>query len=143
MEPLPLPGSACSHESFTASLVPRSDGLAVLREFCALCGVSGSGTNLGFALPMVADVDIKVMSYKYGGRTLGEIFVTDPGYLRWIVLESKSSDRVRKSAARILCGSPYVPPAPGETYSSSRRYDPSEGWSCIRRIESSNSQSPL
>lgn len=135
--PFPLLStSACNHDLYTASLVPRSDGLPVLREFCASCKVSGSGTNLGYALPALSDADVKVMSYKYNNKTLGEIHATNPDYLRWLVNESKSSDRIRKSAARLLCGRPYVAPTPNETYPRERRYDPSAGWECIRQVES-------
>lgn len=131
---IPLLNSRCSHDRFTASLVPRSDGQLVLREFCSVCGISSSGSNLGYALPMVSDADVKVMSYKYSNRTLGEIMLTDPEYLRWLVVESKSSDRVRKSAARLLCGTPYVPPKDGDSYDAVRCYSPAFGWDCIRRI---------
>ena len=125
----------CPHSSYRASVVPRSDGVPTLREFCVECGSSASGSNLGLALPMVSDKDVVVQSYKYAGKTLGDIFSESPDYLVWLVRESKASDRVRKSAARILCGVPYSPPSDGDVYPGENRYQPQLGWECIRKIQ--------
>lgn len=128
---------SCLHEKWQARIVPRSDGVKTLREFCNSCGVSSSGTRMGYALPMVADNDVSIPSFKYPGKTLGEIFKIDPGYLQWIVKESKTSDRVRKSAARILCGVSYTPPKDKEIYGRELCYVPTFGWRCVEKIKSS------
>lgn len=119
-----------------------SDGRPALREFCANCGMSGSGSNLGFALPMIADGDVTVQSFKYPGKPLKEIFVIDPDYLKWLVVESKASDRVKKSAARILCGQAYTPPDEGSVYGKDKTYDPRTGWECIRQVLGSQPKQP-
>ncbi len=107
------------------------------------CGRTNGGTNLGLALPMTADVDIKVQSFKYPGKTLGEIFVINPGYLHWIVCESKCSDRVKKSAARIICGVPYTPPNDDDIYYEERCYRPGSGWDCIKKVIASQVEAKI
>lgn len=124
----------CPHETWSAKKLPRSDGISFLREFCTQCGRSFSGTRLGHALPSISDVDLPVLSFKYKDKKLGEIALLNPDYLRWLVVESKSSDRVKKSAARILCDRPYSPPVEGDVYGVERCYDPAFGWECIRQV---------
>ena len=97
----------CNHENWQAKLIPLSNGRPALYEFCVNCGLSNGGGRLGFALPMVSDMDLLIPSYKYSGKTLGEIEKIDRSYLKWIVLESKSSDRIKKSAARVYFHCPY------------------------------------
>lgn len=125
----------CTHENWTAKEVPLSNGRPSLREFCTLCGRSNNGSNLGFALPMIADADVLVMSYKYQGKTLGEIAEIDKSYLLWLVLKSKASDRVKKSAARLYYGVPYVPPKDGDNYSQRKCYDPTMGAELVTTLQ--------
>lgn len=89
---------------------------------------------LGFALPMISDNDVTVQSFKYANKTLKEIYEIDREYLIWLVKESRSSDRIKKSAARILCERAYTPPKEGEIYGYDRVYDPRIGWECIRQV---------
>ena len=127
--------NACKHTQWTAKMIPLSDGRPSLREFCAECGVSSNGSNLGFALPMIPDKDVLVASHKYPGQTLGEIHEKDPSYLVWLITESKASDRIKKSAARVYYMNPYIPPKPGEVYPDLRRYDPLVAGQWIRMIK--------
>ena len=112
----------CSHDTWFAKEVILADGRRSLREFCFSCGASSDGSRLGAALPMISDVDLTIPSFKYHGKTLGEIAIIDSGYLEWIVKESKTSSRVKKSAARILSGNPYTSPKPGDRYEASKCY---------------------
>lgn len=129
------PTFLCKHERWLARVVVLADGRPSLREFCFTCGKSSSGSRLGFALPMIADVDIRLPSFKHTGKKLGEIAKVDLQYLKWLVIESKTSDRIKKSAARIYCGVPYTPPVDGAIYESSFCYLPSVGWDCVKKIQ--------
>lgn len=124
----------CQHERWKAKLIPLSDGRPSLREFCVSCGQSSSGSRLGFALPMISDADILLPSFKHNGKTLGEIAKVDLPYLKWIVLEAKTSSRIKKSAARVYCGIPYVSPKEGEEYDRSICYSSVLAWDCIKKI---------
>lgn len=124
----------CKHEKWTAKKVPLSDGRPSLREFCVSCGRSYSGTNLGYAIPMIADTEIAVLSYKYPNKTLGEIQKIDEEYLVWLIKESKASDRIKKSAARVYYNNPYIPPKEGEVYTEERCYNPATAWHFIKKI---------
>lgn len=117
----------CEHKQWHARSVPLSDGRNSLREFCVACGKSNGGTRLGIAIPMTSDADIQLPSFKYGTKTLGEILAIDRQYLIWIVKESKTSDRFKKSAARLLTNTAYTPPVPGHVYSRSLCYRPGDG----------------
>lgn len=130
----------CNHSYWIAKIVPRVDGVNILREFCAICLSSNSGSSLGFALPSTGDEEMRIQSYKYKDKTLGEINKIAPSYLIWLVCESKASDRVKKSAARLLCSVPYVPPVEGSIYPKEDCYDPSIGWQCIQKILAENSK---
>lgn len=115
-----IPSFQCEHLEWTARLIPLSNGRPTLREFCTQCGSSSGGSNLGFSLPMVSDVELTVSSFKHKNRTLLEIKEIDPEYLVWIVTESKSSDRIKKASARVYFGEPYYTPEPGSVYSSEK-----------------------
>ncbi len=128
------PIQSCNHSQWQSILIPLSNGRPALREFCVDCKVSSSGSALGYALPMVADEALTVQSFKYPHKTLKEIYALDPEYLVWLVVESKTSDRIRKAAARIICGCPYYPQRVLFPYDASLRYDPTKGWECIRRV---------
>lgn len=115
-------------------MIPLSNGRPSLREFCVECGRSYSGASLGYALPMIADADVLVLSYKHQGKTLGEIKKIDEGYLAWLIRKSKASDRIKKSAARVYFENPYIPPKEGEIYTEERCYDPVIAWQYIKEI---------
>lgn len=117
----------CEHTTWQAKAIPLSDGRPALREFCTVCGASNGVTRLGLALPIVSDADLMVPSRKYPNKTLGEIAKIDKGYIRWLVLESKASDRIKKSAARLYYNEPYIAPHDGEVYPKEKTYDPIRG----------------
>lgn len=93
-----------------------SDGRQYLRQICTKCHL-----RIGGALPMIADRDVSILSSK--GKTLGEIQDTAPEYLRWIVQKSKASLRIKKAAARLLMGVPYVPRKNNEVIPFHESYD--------------------
>lgn len=124
----------CTHEQWTAKLIPLSDGRPALREFCATCGVSNGGSNLGFSIPIVADNDVYVHSYKYPGKTLGQIAEVDRAYLEWFMKKSAAKDRDKKAAARIYYNEPYTPPKDGDVYPMARRYNPMRGAELLRKF---------
>jgi hypothetical protein len=124
----------CIHEQWQAKLIPMSNGLPALREFCLHCGLSNGGSRLGISLPLIADTLIQVKSFKHKDKTLGEIFVEDPGYLEWLVVHSKAQSRVKKAAARILCHEPYTPPEDNSIYPQAKCYDPERAQVCINKV---------
>jgi len=125
----------CAHNKLIAKIIPLSNGRLSLREFCTECNQTPGGTRLGFSLPMKKDEDVMIKSFKYPGKTFGEIYEIDPDYLVWVVLESKSSERNKKAAARILCRVPYHPKKDGEIYSIDEAYKPSIGVYCIEQVK--------
>ena len=125
----------CAHEHWTAKNVEMTDGRPSLREFCVGCGLSNGGSRLGLSVPLIADIDVPVLSYKYQNKTLGEIFNIDKSYLKWLVCESGAPDRVRKSAARIYFNKPYSPPKEGEIYPFRQIYNPMEGAELVRKLK--------
>ena len=130
----------CTHELWTAKKIPLSNGRPALREFCVSCGMSNGGSNLGIALPTIADKDLPILSYKYPKKTLGEIMEIDKAYILWLIVESKASDRIKKSAARLYYGQGYVPPNDGEIYSHLKKYDPRMGGEFLRIIKQNESE---
>lgn len=123
-------------------MIPLCDGRPSLREFCVACGLSNGGTRLGFALPMTADNDILVPSFKYKDKTLGHIAQSDPNYLKWLILHSKSSGRIKKSAARILAGDPYTPPQDGDVYPQEKKYDLTASAVYLKQIREQSQYDP-
>jgi len=91
-------------------------------------------------LPMTSDVDVVVASYKYPGKTLGELIKIDPDYVKWIVTNSQASDRIKKGAARIMAGKPYFVPEEGSIISEDMLYDPADGAGLIKQICQKESQ---
>jgi len=128
----------CLHEQWTAKKIPLSDGRPSLREFCAACGISNGGNNLGHPLPMIADKDVPVVSYKYQGKTLGQILEIDKQYILWLVVKSKCSDRIKKSAARLYYDQGYTPPRDGEVYPRMRIYDSVMGAQFVKIMKKQN-----
>lgn len=107
----------CKHPTWIAKLIPLSNNRPALREFCTQCGASSGGSNLGFSLPMTNDNDLTVTSsFKHKNKTLQQIKEKDPNYLIWLVTKSKSSDRIKKAAARVYFDDPYISPIPDSTY---------------------------
>lgn len=125
----------CPHTRFVARVIPLSDGRPALREFCVSCGMSSGGSNLGFALPMIADKDIVLSSRKYPGKTMEEILKIDTAYIRWIITDSKASGRIKKAAIRLYCGKGYIPPKDGEIYPKEKIYDPTEASKLLLKIK--------
>lgn len=115
--------SNCKHEQWTAYIAVIADGRETLREKCVKCGATNGGTNLGVAIPMVADVDLVANSFKYHGRTMGHIAMVDKPYLRWLVTKSKVSSRYKNAAARLYFNEPYTPPREGDIYSADKTYN--------------------
>lgn len=128
----------CEHKTWIAKEIPLSDGRPSLREFCVECGMSGTGTRLGQALPMVNDTDLRIISHKHRDKTLGEINEIDKEYVKWLILHSKASDRVKKSAARVYYGEPYIAHKDGEIYSQEHTYKTNRGWELIKRLQFEN-----
>jgi hypothetical protein len=124
----------CTHETWTAKSIPLSDGRRAMREFCVSCGVSNGGTRLGIAIPLIADADVAFPSYKYVGKTLGQIAEIDKEYIRWVAVESKASERVKKAAARLYHGVQYTPPSDGDIYPKDRIYDPMVGSGLMEKL---------
>lgn len=136
---LEYPVYMCEHNRWIAKIILISDGRPSLREFCVNCGISNGGTKLGLALPMIADYDVPVVSYKHQGKTLGEINTeVDKEYLRWLVSHSKASDRIKKSAARVFYNEPYIPPKEGEIYSKDKIYNPKRGAELVEILKREN-----
>lgn len=75
-------------------------------------------------LPMTSDRDVPIASYKYAGMTLGEVFDIDKEYVKWIVKSSNASDRIKKGAARLLAGSPYIVREEGAVITEEELYRP-------------------
>lgn len=126
--------SNCPHSEWQAHITPMSDGRPALRERCCSCGATNGGSNLGIALPMIADRDMPANSLKYKGKTLGEIADVNKSYLQWLVTESKSSDRIKNAAARLYFDNPYTPPQDGEIYGAKRMYDLSKNIEYRQRL---------
>lgn len=122
-------GMNCEHEKWVAKEVLMADGRPSLREFCVSCGEVNAKT-----LPMVSDTEVFIKSYKYQGKTLGEVFVLDKEYVKWIVRESKATDRIKKSAARIYFGEGYVTPKDGEVYLKEKCYDFNRGVELMNKL---------
>jgi len=98
----------CEHGEVTTEWVGMADGRQSLRDVCVACG-----SRLLPHLPHRNDVDVEILSYKYPGKTLGEI---PREHLEWIVNGSKSAKSIKKAAMRILAGVPYVVPEIGKKH---------------------------
>lgn len=110
--------SQCKHSGIVIVVYSKmSNGNKWIYEACIWCD-----KRLGLNLPIVSDSDVRVASYKYPGKTLGEIMALDKEYVIWIVAYSKASDRIKKAAQRLLQGNPYVVPKEGEKYLTTKMY---------------------
>ena|SRR3990167_8424656 len=121
--------SMCEHPKIKAVRLIMTDGRPFLREICASCD-----RKLWNHIPMVSDYEVTIASRKHQGKKLGEIAKLDPEYLIWLICESKASDRIKKAAARICSGKPYIVPQEGEIREKSSRYNPEEAVEMIKKI---------
>lgn len=108
---------------------PFVDGRFALREYNLETG------ELGMNLPMTSDIDVVVKSYKYPNMTLGEIASIDKGYLAWVATKSNASDRIKKAAARLYFGVPYVAKKEGDIISQEESYDSLGSHELIKKIK--------
>lgn len=127
----------CPHLKWQAKFIPLSDGRPALRESCVGCGLTNGGTNLGVALPLINDTDINVSSYKYPNKTLGDIIEIDRDYIKWLILESKASSRIKKAAVRLYYNEGYISPTDGEIYDKKRCYDATRATLLIDKLKNS------
>jgi len=125
----------CSHLKWQAKIIPLSDGRPALREFCVDCRATNNGSNLGSSLPMSSDIDIPISSYKYPNKTLGELIELDKKYVKWLILESKASSRIKNAAARLYYNQGYIAPKDGEIYDKSKRYDALMGGILVDKLK--------
>lgn len=95
-----------------------SDGRTMMREVDIETGYKRH-TNL----PLTSDVDIPIQSYKYAGKTLGEIFEIDREYVEWLLNGSRASDRIKKACRRMLSGNPYIVPEEGTIITEDKLYE--------------------
>ena len=118
----------CSHADYViVKHTKMSNGSPWVYEACPKCE-----DRMGSNMPIVSDKDVLIASYKYPGKTLGEIYEVDKEYVRWIVCKSKASDRIKKSAARIYFDKPYVVPGDGCTYSRFELYNAVDSANLVR-----------
>lgn len=106
-----------------------SNGLPMLREVDI-----ETGKKRLMNLPMTSDVDLVIASYKYQGKTLGEIFEIDKEYVKWLITNSKASDRIKKGAARLLNNKPYVVPEEGTIITEDQLYNPMDDYQLVKEL---------
>ena len=131
----------CEHITWTAKIIYIADGRPSLREFCVSCGFSNGGSRLGIPIPMESDENLLINSHKYMGKTLGKIAFLDKAYLRWLVRFSKSSDRIKKSAARIYYNEPYFSPKNGDIYPKEKIYSSKRGAELVIKLQNETQSS--
>lgn len=85
------------------------DGRKSLREMDV-----ESGEKMIMKLPLLSDYDAAIQTYKYAGKTLGQINEIDKGYIKWAALESNAPSRLKLVCARLYYDEPYVCKAAGE-----------------------------
>lgn len=107
-----------------------SNGLPMLREVDM-----ETGKRMPNNLPLIDDYDTPIASYKYAGKTLGQINEIDQDYVKWIICQSNASDRVKKSAARVYMGNPYKVPEEGTIIDDINLYNPDIATMWARRIK--------
>ena len=95
-----------------------SDGRTFMREVDI-----ETGYRLHTNLPLTSDTDLPIQSYKYQGKTLGEIFEIDPEYVKWLLHGSKASKRIKKACRRILDGNPYIVQPEGTIINENQLYE--------------------
>ena len=86
-------------------------------------------------LPLKNDEDLKIQSYKYPNETLAEIREKDLEYLYWIIKESKYSDSIKKSVARVIWQEPYVVPKEDTIITEYELYNPERAVWIINKIK--------
>lgn len=109
--------NGCEHKMLTLKEVPLSDGRPSYREMCMFCE-----ENMPWFVPMIADRDVPIRSYKYAGKTIGQVMDIDKDYVRWLMADSNASVRIKHAAKRVYLGIPFTPKSIGAVYPWGDRY---------------------
>lgn len=120
----------CTHEKLKIKEGLMSDGRPYLKQVCIACHI-----RIGGALPMLADVDVPIFSHKHPHSNLGEIIKVDRDYIRWVITIGKAPERVKKAAARLFMGVPYVPRKNNEVIPFHESYDSTISAGFVRDIK--------
>lgn len=117
-------------KKYEIKYLKMSDGRLMIREVDI-----ETGKRRMVNLPQVSDYDVDIKSYKYNGKTLGEICDLDKKYIIWLVQESSVKDTIKKAAARLFYNCPYWVRKDGEIIDETDLYNPVDAQELVNRLK--------